>query len=115
MTFRFIYEPDYPRIIFACMMDARAGTPLANKSGAVQKEFIDEEISKVTKDVIFYRLETELGVMGGYFSLLTVNQGTTAGLYQFVLRPAFQGMTAEISEQITTFISGNDWKPDILI
>lgn len=114
MTFRFIYEPDYPRIIFACMMDARAGTPLANKIGAVQKQFIDTEVGKVTPDTIVYRIETDLGVLAGFFSLLVGNRGTTVSVYQFVLRPAFQSLGAGIQENISNFISNNGWQPDYL-
>lgn len=114
MTFKFTYELDYPRIIFACMIDARAGTPLANKVGSVQKQFIDIEIAKVTSDVIFYRIEEGFGVMAGYFSLLTANQGTTVSLYQFVLRPAFQPFSIEIQQNITNFIT-NGWQSDFLI
>lgn len=114
MTIRFIYEPDYPRIIFACMMDARAGTPLANKIGAVQKQFIELEVQKVVPDVIPYRLESDLGVIIGYMSLLTANNGTTVSLYQLVVRPAFQLFSAEIQQNISNFISNNGWQPDYL-
>src|SRR5258707_15820418 len=96
MMIKFIYEPNYPRIIFSVMMDARAGTPLANKPGTTQKQFIDNEIAKDTPDVIPYRLETDLGGMAGYISLLTANQGTKASLYQFMLRPTFKRLSIEI-------------------
>lgn len=97
------------------MIDARAGTPLANKTGFVQKQFIETEIAKVTLDVIFYRIEEGFGVMAGYMSLLTANQGTTASLYQFVLRPAFQSASIEIQGNITNFIQSGAWVADLLI
>ena len=117
MTIKFTYEPDYPRIIFAVMIDARSGTPLANKTGFTQKQFIDAEIAKVTPDVIPYRLESELGVMIAYMSLKTGNMGQTAALYQLTIRPAFQNMAAEIQQNISNFISNSpsQWQGDILI
>jgi hypothetical protein len=115
MIIKFIYEPDYPRIIFACMMDARAGTPLANKPGTIQKEFIDAEIAKVTSEVIPYRLESELGVIIGYISLKTGNMGQTAVLFQETYRPAFANMIPEIQQNISKFVSSLAWRGDILI
>jgi hypothetical protein len=115
MTIRFIYEPDYPRIIFACMMDARQGTPLANKPGAIQKQFIDSAINAVTPDVIPYRLESELGVMIGYISLKVGNMGQTAVLFQETYRPAFANMVPEIQQNISKFVSSLAWRDDILI
>lgn len=115
MIVRFIYEPDYPRLIFACMMDARARTPLANKPGAIQKQFIDAEIQKVTPDVIPYRLESELGVIIGYISLKTGNMGQTASLFQEVYRPAFVNMVPEIQQNIINFIQSGAFAADLLI
>ncbi len=97
------------------MMDARAGTALANKPGSIQKQFIDAEIAKVTPDIIFYKIETDLGVLVGYFSLKTGNMGQTAVLFQKTYRPAFTNMIPEIQGNITKFVQSGAFVADILI
>lgn len=116
MTIRFIYEPDYPRLIFFVMMEARAGTPLANKPGAIQKQFIDNAINAVTPETIMYRLENAAtGVIAGVMTLITENRGQTAAVGTVTLRPAYQSSAEDISQQITIFVNGNGWQSDILI
>lgn len=96
-------------------MDARAGTPLANKPGSIQKQFIDAEIAKVTPEVIPYKIETDLGVLVAYFSLKTGDMGQTAVLFQETYRPAFTNMIPEIQQNISKFVSSLAWRGDILI
>lgn len=116
MTIRFIYEPDYPRLIPAIMIEARAGTPLANKTGAVIKQFTDAAVAAVTPENIVYRLEAnDLGIIAGFATVVTIQNGQVGVLGTLVLRPAFQSFTAEISTLIGNFITNNGFKPDVLI
>lgn len=115
MTIRFIYEPDYPRLIPAILIDARAGTHLANKTGVVIKQFTDAAVAAVTPQTIVYRLEDAvLGVIVGYMTLETGNMGQTAVLSGVTLRPAFQSSAAEIQQNISNFILNSFFKDDIL-
>jgi hypothetical protein len=116
MTVRFIYEPDYPRLIPAIMIEARAGTPLANKTGAVIKQFTDSAVAAVTPETIVYRIENAvLGVIAGYMTVEVGNMGQTAVLSGVTLRPAYQSSAEDISQQISNFMAENGWKPDYLI
>lgn len=116
MTIHFIYEPDYARLIPAILIDARSGTPLANKRGVVIKQFTDAAVAAVTPETIVYRLENATtGVIAGMLTVITGNMGQTAVVGTVTLRPAYQSSGADISQQISNFITGNGWKPDILI
>lgn len=116
MIVRFIYEPDYPRLIPAIMIEARAGTPLANKTGVVIKQFTGAAVAAVTPETIVYRIENAVsGAIAGFMTVNTSNKGQVGVLGGVTLRPAYQSSAAEISEQIAIFVNGNGWKPDILI
>ena len=112
--YRFIYEPsEYQRIIFAVNIDARATIPvLVNAIGDVIKAYCDTEVNKVkaTPQVLFFRIESVQGVLAGYFSLFVKGQSNSARLYQFVLRPAFVQFNTQITNEITNFITSNEWK-----
>ena len=114
MTYYFIYEPDYSRIIPALLIDARASIPeIANQIGMVIKSYTDSKVALVNDETIVYKIETNLGVLAGYFSIQVNTENKTAVLQQFVLRPAFQSFS-EIQAQITKFIQNLEWQPDFL-
>lgn len=117
MTLRFIYEPDYPRIIPAILIDARASIPaITNQIGAVIKAYTDAAVLAVTPETIVYRLENAAnGVIAGYMTVKTSNMGQIGVLEGVTLRPAYQNMAVEISQQISNFMSVSGWKPDILV
>lgn len=114
MTYNFIFEDDFSRIISAVLIDARASIPeIANQVGTVIKAYTDSKVAQVNDNTITYKIETDLGVLAGYFTIQVNTSNKTAVLDQFVLRPAFQGFT-EIQSQIVNFIQSGDWKPDFL-
>jgi hypothetical protein len=117
MTVRFIYEPDYARLIPAILIDARASIPaIANQVGTVIKAYTDAAVAAVTPETIVYKLEnTENGVIVGYMTVKTSNMGQIGILEEVTLRPAYQNMTAEISTLISNFIQSGSFKADILI
>lgn len=125
--FQFIHEPaEFGRIIPAVIIDSRATIPaISNAIGSVIKAYFDIEINKVKNDdrVLFFKIETvdlpnsenlklEDGVLVGYFSLLT--KGTNAILYQRQIRPSFTFLDTQISAEITTFITGNEFRQYML-
>lgn len=117
MIFRFIYQPsEYTRIIPAILIDSRASiTIIKNATGAVIKTYTDAEVSKIIDRVLFYKVETDQGVLAGYFSLqVKVNIATHAALLQNQMRPSFNSFVTQISAQITTFINNGEWKQDYL-
>lgn len=114
MTYYFIFEDDYSRIIPALLIDARASIPqIANQIGAVIKNYTDSKVALVNDTTITYKIETNLGVMAGYFTIQVDISNKTAVLDQFVLRPAFQTFS-EIQSQIINFIQSGGWQPDFL-
>lgn len=116
MTIRFIYEPDYPRLIPSIMIEARAGTPLANKTGVAIKQFADAAVAAITTETIVYRLESATnGAIAGIMTLITGNMGQTGVLGTVTLRPAYQSSAAEISTLISIFIQSGAFVADILI
>lgn len=115
MTFNFIYEPMYyPQVIFACMVDARKGTPLANQNGFSIQEYVENQVSLVGDDVLFYKIEDNNGVLVGYLSLKVTNMGKNVTKFQLVIRANFQSFTSEIEDSITSFINTGRWSPDFL-
>jgi len=116
MTFNFIYEPMYyPQVIFSVMVDSRKGTSLANQTGVVIKAAVDEQVELVTDDVLFYKIETEEGVLCGYVSLSVTNSAQTVTKLQQVIRPAYQQFVAQINQSIDNWINLGGWRSDYLI
>lgn len=114
MTYSFIYEDDYNRLMMACIIDARASIPeIKNQVGTVIKAYVDSKVSLVNSNTIVYKIETELGVLAGYFTIQVNTSNKTALLDQFVVRPAFKNFT-EIKTQIGNFITSNKWQSDYL-
>lgn len=115
MNFNFIYEPTYyPQVMFACLVDARKGTPLANQTGDVIKAAVDLEIAQITDNVLFYKIEADDNVLAGYFAIMLNNMGGNPVKFKQVLRPAFQVFSIDISILISNFIQSNGWQPDFL-
>lgn len=121
MTYTFIYEPDHLRIMPAVLFEARADIPeLKNQIGTVIKSYIDTQLALIKSNTIFYKIETELGVLAGYF-VVEVND---VMLLFFVvkrprlltkrLRPAFKQFQEAIDLEISIFIQENKWEPDVL-
>lgn len=116
MTYNFIYEPVYyPQTIRAVMIDARQGTPLANRIGVVIDQFVQQQVDLVTDNTIFYKIETEQGVLAGYFWITVDNIGNFNGNIPPNLRPAYSKNFNDISNLISNFILANEFSPDFLI
>lgn len=114
MTYNFVYEPEYFRIIPAILIDARASIPeIKNQTGFPIKYYTDSQVAQINERSITYKIETELGVLAGYFSIQVNTINKTAILLMQQLRPAFKGFT-EIQTQISNFIQAGTWKPDYL-
>lgn len=114
--YRFVFDIDYRRTIPACMIEARAGTPLANQIGSVIKGYTDAAVASVGPFTIAYKIETRhRGNLVGIFTLNLDGTGKIATLGQFVLRPAFQVYNSIISGQIANFIQTNAFGPDFLL
>lgn len=113
MNFRFIYEPsEFGRIIPSCIIDSRASIPaIRNQVGSVIKAYFDVEVNKVSghTEVLFFKVETESGVLVGYFSLTVTTDGSGAVLNQFQIRPSFGQFIIQISAEITNFIAAGIW------
>jgi len=122
--FQFIHEPsEYQRIIPAVLIDSRASIPaIKNKVGSVIKVYCDIEINNVKNNplVLFFKIETvdlpntenlklEDGVLVGYFSLVVLG-GVKIIMYQRQIRPSFIFLDAQISVEISTFITSGQWK-----
>jgi len=115
MTYNFIFEDDYQRIIMATIIEARASIPqIKNQVGSVIKSYVDRQIDLVNDNTIVYKLETEQAVMAGYFTVEVNTIYKRGVLGQFVLRPAFVAFNSEIQDIITNFIMSNVWKNDYL-
>lgn len=115
MTYFFIFEDDYSRIMFSCIVDARATIPaIKNQVGTVIKSYVDNQVALVDNNSIVYKIETDQGVMAGYFVIKVNTTNKTAFLHQFVVRPSFTQFILEIQSQISNFITSNKWQSDYL-
>jgi len=113
MTYRFIYnQAECNRVIPAVLIDARSSKSIKNQIGSVIKQFTDEQVSMITDECIFYKIETNTGNLAGYFTLKV--SGTSVALFQFETRSSFVQFNNTISGQIVNFISSGDWKFDYL-
>ena len=114
MTYYFVYEPDYSRIMMAVIIDNRASIPaIKNMAGMVIKSYVDEQIDLIDENCITYKIETELGVLAGFFAIRVSTVDKSAVLIMQVLRPAFQ-KDAQIPFLITNFIGTGKYKQDFL-
>lgn len=114
MKVRFIYDENYSRTIPACIIDARASiAAIKNQIGDVIKAYTDSQVKAVNQNTLPYKLETMDGNLAGYITLIVDMTTEGCALGQKVLRPAFQGFM-DIPTQISTFITSNSWKIDIL-
>jgi hypothetical protein len=106
---------NFSRVIPACIIDSRTTNPaIKNQIGTVIKAYIDNQLALVTDSVLVYRIETELGVLVGYFALEIIGTGTPDKIMQ-VLRPAFQQFDTQITVEISSFISNDiNWRKDYL-
>lgn len=113
MTFNLQYESDFKRIIPAVINDARNTIPeTTNQPGTVIKAYADSQIDLAVPGVLFYRISTREGGLGGYVGLRVANGVASTLLMQ--LRPAFQPFLAEISQVISTFIIDNLFLADLI-
>src|SRR5580700_7638807 len=111
MTFNFIYEIDYARLMPAIIKDARASIPeIASQNGFTIKLYTDGQVAQVDDNSIVYKIErADTGGLAGYF-ILNINPGTGAATVgSLILRPAFQNMVTQVSANIVTFIQSNGW------
>jgi len=100
MTFSFTYEPEFQRVIPAVEIDARASNPaIRNQIGDVIKSFTDGKVALVTDNVIVYRIETDDGNLGGYFTVQV---------------SAFVQFSPQIFGLISKFVQSGQWQADYL-
>jgi hypothetical protein len=124
MTYRFIYSnSESNRIIPAVLIDKRAAIPeIKNQVGSIIKAYTDARAALVTEDVLFYKIETDLGNLAGYFTLKVVRYISepellpvyVALLQATQLRPAFEQFSGTISGLISNFITQSEWSEDYL-
>lgn len=115
--YNIVYEPDFSRVIPACIIDARASIPtIKNQIGDVIKEYIDGQLALITDNCITYKIESESGVLAGVFVINVDTETKTATLLMKELRPAFRTwrMSLDISLIISNFIANKLWEPDFL-
>jgi hypothetical protein len=116
MLYIITYDLDYKRTIPAVLIENRANIPaIKNQIGTVIKAYTDAEVAKVTETVIPYKVETNQGVLVGFFTIQLSNIGQNAGKLQQVLRPAFQPFNSDITQIINTFITNGGYVNDILL
>lgn len=114
MTYNFVYCDEPRRIIPAIIVDNRASIPqIKNQVGNIIKFYIDSQLLLLGSTSITYKVETNLGVLAGFFSINVNTTNKTAILIMEQLRPAFKGF-AELTTQISNFILNGDWKIDYL-
>jgi len=114
MTFDFIFSRSQARIIQSVMIDSRAKSMPIAVNGNQIKVLVDAEVAKVTPTVIFYKIETNNGVLVGYFSLQVNTQNKSATLLQYQIRPPFLINDTTIKQQINGFITNAEWEGDYL-
>lgn len=110
MMYRFIYDENYFITIPACMIDSRAGTPLANKTGDIIKGYTDAAVAKVVPGTIPLRIESDLGSIVGNLVLNKTNFGNSVEIILKVVRSNFQPLMEEIDSAIQNYMVGLDWK-----
>jgi hypothetical protein len=96
----------------AVMIDSRAYSMPPNINGNQIQPLVDAEVANVTRDVIFYKIESTLGNLVGYFSLK--KNGSVGTKYQQQIRPPFLVDISMINSLIDNFVLANDWQKDYL-
>lgn len=113
MTLSLQYELDYHRIILAVICDSSGIIPQTiGQPGTVVYAYFQTQLALVTPNVLFYRIITRDGNIGGY-CLIQVENGVAVVL-SVQLRPAFVSFSAQISQIISIFIQGNLFLQDLL-
>lgn len=114
MNYRFIYsQSECSRVIPACLIDKRAAIPaISGQIGSVIKAYTDSQVALVTDTCVFYKIETDMGNLAGYFTLSV--GGSAVVILQYELRPAFEQFSVVISGLIANFISNGTWQNDYL-
>ena len=112
MTFRFVYEFYYAKLIQFVLLDARQSAFPVVGNGNVLQPLVDAKIALVTSNVIPYRIEGDNGTIAGYFTLEINNNIPT--LQQSQIRPNFGSYNTEIQSKINEFIIDNGWQKDYL-
>lgn len=113
MTFRFVYEPDFKRVFSAVILDSWNTIPETKMQiGSVIKEYVEDQTALVVDGTIPYRMETGNGSLAGYM-VLKLQNGTAVPFIQ-QLRPAFIQFSAQIIENMSSFIISGNWLNDTL-
>lgn len=107
MIYRVIFDDQWFRTIPSCMIDARVGTPLAGATGFVIQGYIEKNLALVPGNLT-YKIETNNGVLVGVFVMKP-----DSTLVFSVIRSAFQQFGADITQEISNFIQGNNWVYDL--
>lgn len=107
MIYRVIFDDQWFRTIPACLIDSRVGTPIANQIGNVMQAYIEAKLAQIPPGGLTYKIETMNGVLVAVFVI------SNTGIFVFsVVRPAFQQFGEIIEQEISSFITGNDWVYD---
>lgn len=113
MEFFISYNIEYNRVLSGIILENRqAITQTKDKTGFQVKTFIDGQIGLVDDTTIPYILETAQGNLAAFFSLKVV--GVEASTQQLFIRKNFAQFGDDISLKISSFISTNDWRTDLL-
>lgn len=114
MKFDFIYTKEWHRIVQVILIDSReTSMPTSLDGNAIKKE-IDQWITRIDNNSIFYKIENENGVLIGYFTLLVNKELKSATLKLFQLRKPFYSYEAQIKQQIYAYINSQEWQNDFL-
>lgn len=115
MSYNIIFEPDYQRILPAMLIESRAAIPaIKNKVGIVIKSYTDSQVALIGSNSIYYRIETDLGVIASTFSIDVNTSNKTAVQNIITIRPAFLQFKVDIQEIINNFITSKGWFGDYL-
>jgi hypothetical protein len=115
MNYQIQYEPDYGRLLPAMIIDSRSTIPaIRNQVGSVIKSYTDSKVALIGSNSIYYRIETNLGVIASTFSIDVNTSNKTAVQNIITIRPAFFQFKDEIQVIINNFITSNGWLGDYL-
>lgn len=115
MTYRVIYNDEYKRVIPAILIDSRALAPsIVTATGFEVLAYTNSVADLVTSSVLPYKIETNEGVLSGYFNLTVIESPKSVTLLNKQLRPAFQKYDTDISQVISNFIISGNWQNDYL-
>lgn len=115
MGYNLTFSRDYKKLIQFVYMDARTQTFASPMNGNQIQPIVDSKVAAIGSNSIFYKIETELGVIVGYFVLLVNVSNFSATLQTKQLRPAFFTKNTQIGNIINAFILSNEWQQDILL